>query len=77
MIFFLPPILSPLITRIGKVWNQMPGVREQIGWAVGGEQGYTMMLKSAKGVVTGFGLPDGRLVTLSQDDTWAVNPTGQ
>ncbi len=36
-----------------------------------------MMLKSANGVVTGFGLPDSRLATLSQDDTWAVNPTGQ
>jgi hypothetical protein len=67
----------PIEFGFGKIWNQMPGVREQIGWAVGGEQGYTMTLTSADGVVTGFSLPDGRLVTLSQDDTWALNPTGQ
>lgn len=77
---------SPLYTRdvwynpvsgFAKVWNFMPGVQDNVGRATGGEQGFTIILKQANGVVTSFTLPDGRSVAMSQGNGWTLYAAGQ
>jgi hypothetical protein len=59
----------------GKVWSSIPGVRERLGWAVGGEQGFTMIVQNANGEEN-FSLPDGRSVVCGrgQGNACAISP---
>jgi murein DD-endopeptidase MepM/ murein hydrolase activator NlpD len=62
----------------GRVWTSIPGVRERLGWALGGEQGYTMILVAfdASGRLTSFSLPDGRFLTQRSGSSWLITPGG-
>jgi hypothetical protein len=62
----------------GRVWTGIPGVRERLGWALGGEQGYTMILVAfdAGGSLTSFSLPDGRFLTQQSGISWLITPDG-
>lgn len=52
----------------GKIWSNFPNIRERIGWATSGEQGY---LSVERGI--SFTLPDGRIVTNIGGNTWTVS----
>jgi hypothetical protein len=55
----------------GQVWGNLPGVRDQLGWATGSEIGYQMIMTlDARGQPTSFTLPDGRIIVLRQGTTW-------
>lgn len=53
----------------GQVWGTQAAVREQLGWALGAETAYTMMVEVYPGVwnrpdTQRFTLPDGRLIDI-------------
>jgi LysM repeat protein len=53
------------INAFGKVWGNYSDIRTAIGWAIGGETGFTASFRtsSAGGVIgTCFSIPDGRIV---------------
>lgn len=61
----------------GKIWNNMPGVRDSLGWPTWNERGYTMIVQTAFDVILAFTLPDGRLATFEGGDAaphYMVNP---
>ncbi|MBZ0277536.1 MAG: hypothetical protein K8I60_15425 [Anaerolineae bacterium] len=55
----------------GKVWNNMPGVRDSLGWPIWNERGYTMIVQSAFDILLVFTLPDGRQVMFDGGDAAA------
>jgi hypothetical protein len=58
-----PPAGTVQPTRgFGKVWATQPGVRAQLGWALGAEAGYAALWETHAAGDTYFNLPDGRVV---------------
>jgi LysM repeat protein len=62
------PYQYPVQFGFGKVWNNIPGVRQRLGWATGGERGYTMVVEPAS-----FTLPGGYVATNVGGNTWTVS----
>ncbi len=60
--FTAPPGLSVPTNGFGRIWRNDPGVRTAIGYATGGEAGYTMSLIGSVIDPVGFSLPDGRVL---------------
>jgi hypothetical protein len=56
-----------------KVWSNVPGVKEQLGYATGGEQGYTMVINTQAGRIAPFTIPGGYEVYNVSDSHWAVS----
>lgn len=59
----------------GKVWGHFPSVRQQLGWATAGEQGYRLTFERVAAYANGpvnliFSLPDGRKVSIGADNIW-------
>ncbi len=67
----------PVRFGFGKVWNNITGVRERLGWATGNERGYTMVIGQTQGTPS-FTLPDGYIAYNIGGSAWAVTgtPTG-
>jgi murein DD-endopeptidase MepM/ murein hydrolase activator NlpD len=57
----------------GKVWSAVPGLRGQLGWATGAEQGYTMILSALPDQVFTFNRPDNCQITVSKPNSWTAN----
>ena len=55
--------VSP-VNAFGKVWANWPQVKDTLGWAVAGEQGYTTTIRQQKGQPLSVTLPDGRKVSI-------------
>jgi LysM repeat protein len=55
----------------GRVWQNFPVVREQMGYATGGEQGYEMYIQRPLfGLAFAITLRDGRVVQINPDGSW-------
>ncbi|MBE0689214.1 MAG: LysM peptidoglycan-binding domain-containing protein, partial [Anaerolineae bacterium] len=57
----------------GRVWRNFENIRSRIGYAIGGEQGYTMGLVQAGNDIVGFSLPDRRFV-YGSGSQWRIAP---
>lgn len=57
----------------GSVWSSIPGVREQLGWALSGEQGFTMSIQPANNRVISFSLPDDRHFVCGDGSNCTIN----
>jgi hypothetical protein len=64
----------PIQFGFGKVWLNIPGVRERLGWATGSERGYTMVLGETQGAPS-FTLPKGYVAYNVGGNTWTVTGT--
>ncbi len=53
------------VNAFGKVWGSIEQVRAMLGYATGGEQGYTMSIRAFAAGAQTFSLPDGRVVQAS------------
>jgi hypothetical protein len=53
------------INGFGRVWGNNQVVRESLGWATGGEQGYQLTVRAIPGATLSFSLPDGRQVNFT------------
>lgn len=60
--FTAPSGLSVPTNGFGRIWRNDPGVRTAIGYATGGEFGYTMSLIGSVVDPVGFSIPDGRVL---------------
>jgi murein DD-endopeptidase MepM/ murein hydrolase activator NlpD len=73
--FPYPQVRGPAImpgNGFNRVWSNIPGLRDRIGWAINSEFGYTLMVIREGSRMTGFGVPDGRFVTHSSGNLWTV-----
>jgi hypothetical protein len=65
------------IMGFGKVWSNFPDVRNGLGWAVAGEQSYTMTYQNAKDwpgfTVT---MPAGRTIYATRNTLWNLGVDG-
>jgi hypothetical protein len=80
-----PPAGWTLPARgFGKVWATQPGVREKLGWALGGETGYTALFEIHRANFGRypydfpiFNLPDSRIVSLQSPTSRSWKIVGQ
>jgi hypothetical protein len=70
------------VSGFGRVWANLPGVRDRLGWATAAEQGYSMTLQDvlvspdpSVNYSLFFTLPNSRVVGIVGTDRWiAVTP---
>jgi hypothetical protein len=74
-----PPGLLQPVSGFGRVWANLPGVRDRVGWAAAAEQGYTMTIQDVAvspnatlNYTVFFTLPDGRVVGMAGTDRWNI-----
>ncbi|MBL8155275.1 MAG: LysM peptidoglycan-binding domain-containing protein, partial [Anaerolineae bacterium] len=60
----------------GKLWSNVPAIRDGLGFATAGESGYLMTARIQGGETVAFGLPDGRIVSQRSDGRWQVSSFG-
>ena len=65
----IPPHYARPIMGFGKVWGNLPYVRDWVGFATGPEQGYVTRITLEGSLPTSITLPDGRVARLS-GSTW-------
>jgi hypothetical protein len=61
------------VNGFGKVWGNHDWVRNLLGWALGPEQGYDMVIETLGVGAQSYLLPDGRTVTTTAN-TWLASP---
>lgn len=79
---FLPvDVIAPLglyapVRGFGRVWSNIPNMRDRLGWATGLESGYSAVVQSTRSNITGASitfimLPDGGVVgTIPAENIW-------
>jgi LysM domain len=70
--FTPPPGRVAPILGFGKVWGNVPAIRQSLGWAVSPEQSHTMTIQTSNRVVLGFTIPGNRWVNYYGGNRWTV-----
>jgi hypothetical protein len=69
-----PSGYSKPILGFGRVWGNFEEVRETLGWALGGEQGYTMTVQFTQApIITSYfymTLPDAQVIRIMSSGMW-------
>ncbi len=71
------PAYPYVLARFGfaKVWYNLDGIRQRIGWAIASEQGYTMTINETPGAWS-FTIPGGYTLTQVSNNQWSVSGGG-
>jgi hypothetical protein len=60
------------ISGFGRIWGNLPEVREALGWALAQEQAYTMTAQTSAAPFYYLTTPDGTVLQLRSNFTWSV-----